>query len=227
VLNVARYYAYGVRNSFGMALDPVTAALWMTENGPTQYDEINRVVPGMNSGWTKIMGPDSRDPQGVGDLYDIPGAGSTYDDPEFSWLAPIGVTAMVFPYASNLGPAYNQSVLVADANFGALYAFPLNAARTALNVASYSGTADLVADSVAEREQFRIGSGFRVPTDLQLGPDGNLYVLSYYPGTLYRISGPGPAIPVPGLSPLTGALLALLIAGASGLLLARRSSQPG
>ena len=29
-------YAYGVRNSFGMALDPVTGALWMTENGPEQ-----------------------------------------------------------------------------------------------------------------------------------------------------------------------------------------------
>jgi glucose/arabinose dehydrogenase len=28
--NLAKYYAYGFRNSFGMAFDPVTAKLWMT-----------------------------------------------------------------------------------------------------------------------------------------------------------------------------------------------------
>ena len=63
---VARYFAYGVRNSFGMAIDPVTGSLWDTENGPGSYDEINLVAPGLNSGWEQIMGPDGRDPQGAG-----------------------------------------------------------------------------------------------------------------------------------------------------------------
>src|SRR5881296_3962941 len=72
--NVARYYAYGIRNSFGMAFDPVTGKLWMTENGPTSYDEINMVDPGFNSGWNKIMGPDSRDPQNVSDLFSLNGS---------------------------------------------------------------------------------------------------------------------------------------------------------
>ena len=35
------YIAIGVRNSFGLAVDPMTGNLWMTENGPDQYDEIN------------------------------------------------------------------------------------------------------------------------------------------------------------------------------------------
>ena len=30
-----KYYAYGIRNSFGIAFDPVTNILWDTENGPT------------------------------------------------------------------------------------------------------------------------------------------------------------------------------------------------
>jgi len=52
--NLAKYYAYGVRNSFGLAFDPLTGELWDTENGPTSYDEINLVLPGMNSGWAVL-----------------------------------------------------------------------------------------------------------------------------------------------------------------------------
>jgi glucose/arabinose dehydrogenase len=44
------YYAYGIRNSFGLAFDPVTGKLWATENGPEDDDEINLVEPGFNSG---------------------------------------------------------------------------------------------------------------------------------------------------------------------------------
>lgn len=39
------------RNSFGMAIDPITGYLWDTENGPSMYDEISLVRPGFNSGW--------------------------------------------------------------------------------------------------------------------------------------------------------------------------------
>src|SRR3989338_4024071 len=85
--NLAKYYAYGVRNGFGMAFDAVTGDLWDTENGPFAYDEINRVEPGMNSGWEQIMGPDARDPQSTADLYVVPG--SSYSDPEFSWFDPV------------------------------------------------------------------------------------------------------------------------------------------
>lgn len=40
-----KYYAYGIRNSFGIVFDPITGILWDTENGPTQYDEVNVVKP--------------------------------------------------------------------------------------------------------------------------------------------------------------------------------------
>ena len=46
-----KYYAYGIRNSFGIDFDPVTGNLWDTENGPGFGDEINLVEPGFNSGW--------------------------------------------------------------------------------------------------------------------------------------------------------------------------------
>ena len=50
------YYAYGIRNSFGIDFDPVSGKLWDTENGPKYGDEINLVEPGFNSGWVQVMG---------------------------------------------------------------------------------------------------------------------------------------------------------------------------
>ena len=38
-----KYFAYGIRNSFGIDFDPVTGRLWDTENGPRSNDEINLV----------------------------------------------------------------------------------------------------------------------------------------------------------------------------------------
>jgi glucose/arabinose dehydrogenase len=55
--NVQKVFAYGIRNSFGMAFDPVTGALWDQENGEDAFDEINRVEAGMNSGWIQVIGP--------------------------------------------------------------------------------------------------------------------------------------------------------------------------
>ena len=31
-------YAYGIRNSFGLAFDPMTGNMWETENGEKTYD---------------------------------------------------------------------------------------------------------------------------------------------------------------------------------------------
>ena len=58
--NLNYYFAYGIRNSFGISFDPITGNLWDTENGEDQFDETNLVKPGFNSGWYKIMGPLSR-----------------------------------------------------------------------------------------------------------------------------------------------------------------------
>jgi glucose/arabinose dehydrogenase len=58
--NIQKIFAYGVRNSFGMAFDPLSGNLWDQENGEDAYDEINLVEPGMNSGWIQVTGPAHR-----------------------------------------------------------------------------------------------------------------------------------------------------------------------
>jgi glucose/arabinose dehydrogenase len=58
--NIQKIFSYGIRNSFGMAFDPKSGRLWQQENGDDSFSELNRVAPGMNSGWIQIMGPASR-----------------------------------------------------------------------------------------------------------------------------------------------------------------------
>lgn len=55
--NIQKIFAYGVRNSFGMAFDPLSGNLWDQENGEDAFDELNLVEPGMNSGWIQVIGP--------------------------------------------------------------------------------------------------------------------------------------------------------------------------
>ncbi|HET9877729.1 MAG TPA: PQQ-dependent sugar dehydrogenase, partial [Candidatus Limnocylindria bacterium] len=55
--NLARIWAYGVRNSFGLAIHPDTGDLWQTENGDDSWDEVNIFPGGANSGWWQLIGP--------------------------------------------------------------------------------------------------------------------------------------------------------------------------
>jgi glucose/arabinose dehydrogenase len=180
---------YGVRNSFGLTFDPRTGHPWDTENGPGNYDEINRIVPGRNSGWNRIMGPVSRDLQGTSDLWMAPG--SAYRDPDFSWNIPVAPTALVFPASPLLGCALQDQLVVGDNNCGNLYRFHLDAARDTLTFTSMP-LLDRVADNTVNRcsdEQAEIlfGASWGAVTDLELGPDGWLYVVSLTLGQVLRI----------------------------------------
>ena len=146
----------------------------------------------MNSGWLKIMGPDSRNATysrnsftafDAADLTILPGA--FYRDPLFSWLQPIGVTAIQFLSGIKFGPAVRDRVLVGDNNTGQLFLFEPNASRD--GVVPRTGTADLVADNATERNQYVVGTGWGITTDLVIGPDGYLYVTSLTQGAVYRI----------------------------------------
>jgi glucose/arabinose dehydrogenase len=184
-----RYYAYGVRNSFGLTFDARTGRLWDTENGPGNYDEVNLVVSGFNSGWNRIMGPVARDPQGIADLWVAPG--SVYRDPEFSWNIPVAPTALVFPESPRVGCALRDELLVGDNNCGQISRFKLNAARDALALTS-APLQDRVADNQLNRcfdemAEIAFGQSFGAVTDLENGPDGLLYIVSISAGQIFRI----------------------------------------
>ena len=185
-----KYYAYGVRNSFGITFDPITGNLWQTENGPDGYDEINVVKPGFNSGWIKVMGPLSRN-AGVNtdQLANFPG--SHYTDPVFSWKNPIAVTDIEFMKSLALGEKYKNNIFVGDYNNGNLYYFEVNSTRTGIkldNSQEKVGLSSLVVDNDNQLSAVTFGTGFGAISDIKTGPtDGFLYVLSINDGSVYKI----------------------------------------
>ena len=179
---LARYYAYGIRNSFGLDFDPLTGVLWDTENGPADYDEINVVKPGFNSGWEQVMGPIERRGLSATSLTQF--GGSHYADPVFSWHDAQGVTDIEFLNSTRLGEKYANNIFVGDINNGNLYFFTVNDARNGLELGS--NLRDLVADNNRELESVTLGTEFGGITDIETGPDGYLYILTFS-GNLYRI----------------------------------------
>jgi glucose/arabinose dehydrogenase len=183
--DLSKYYAYGVRNSFGFDFDPLTGILWDVEDGPTQFDEINIVLPGFNSGWNRVMGPMAREGITIEDLVQF--QGSHYADPVFSWLRSEGVTDMEIFNSSSLGERYTYNMFVGDINNGNLYFFTINGNRTGLDLSGIPGLEDLVADNNDELNPVIFGRGFAGGiTDIETGPDGNLYILTLS-GDLYRL----------------------------------------
>jgi glucose/arabinose dehydrogenase len=184
---LSRYYAYGIRNSFGIAIDPITNMLWDTENGPGEYDEVNLVRPGFNSGWQTVMGPISRSGESVDDLVSF--QGSQYIDPVFSWKIPPAVTDIEFLHSQKLGDKYANNIFVGDYNNGNVYYFEVNEDRTGIKFdASQTDLIDLVADNEEELSTIIFGSGFGSITDIVTGPDGFFYILSFDDGIIYRIA---------------------------------------
>ena len=179
------YQAYGIRNSFGLGVDPVTGTLWDTENGAQSYDEINLVSPGFNSGWKLAMGPISDSGITENDLVSFPN--SSYKDPILSFLDSFGITDIEFLNSDKLGAEYSNNAFVGDLRHGNLYRFELNDDRTDFNLDS-PGLDDRVVDNDDELASIVFGEGFAGVTDIKTGPDGFLYVLSFDDGTIYRIS---------------------------------------
>jgi glucose/arabinose dehydrogenase len=190
------YYAYGIRNSFGIDFDPVTKKLWDTENGPTFGDEINLVEPGFNSGWVQVMGiwspegaigketagPTNPNPANIVDF----GGKGKYRAPEFIWFKTAAPTALKFLNSDKLGKQYQNDMFVGDIKKGNLYHFDLNQARTGLVL---NGTlSDKISNTSNDSQPIIFASGFDEGiTDIQVGPDGYLYILAYA-GSIYRIS---------------------------------------
>ena len=193
------YYAYGIKNSFGIGLDPVTDNLWDTENGPQFGDEINLVKPGFNSGWEKVQGiwklNQTREKDGVFnnstkgvEVVDF-GSKGKYSNPEFVWDTPVAPTALVFLDSDKLGQQYLNDMFVGSAKKGTLFHFDLKPDRESLDL--IGDLADIVYSKKEDSSKIVFGENFGVVTDLKVGPDGYLYVVSGSGGTgggaIYRI----------------------------------------
>lgn len=184
------YYAMGIRNSFGLAIDPITGNMWDTENGPEYFDEINLVPQKFNSGWAVVMGPATEE-----QISKIPSLGNfQYSDPEFSWERTVVPTGLTF-LNSDLFTKYKNELLVGACSSGQLFKFKLNEERNQL-VFDTLHLQDHIANLTIENgqkdfeslDEIVFGTGFGCITDVEIGPDGSLYVVSINDNTIYRIT---------------------------------------
>jgi aldose sugar dehydrogenase len=181
-----KYYAYGIRNAFGLNYDPFTGNIWMTDNGPARNDELNIVSPGFNGGWRGITGFSSlREGFNLTDLEFFNGTGKYYD-PIFTWQEALGVTDLVFIPSDKLGKEYEGNLFVTDNNNGYLYRFLLNQSRTGLllNGSLSDGLANTNLENL--HAVFAKINGGTV-TNLEIGPDGLLYIVSLGAGKIMRL----------------------------------------
>ncbi len=182
------YAAIGIRNSFGLAVDPQTGFMWDTENGPDVFDEINLIDEKFNSGWAKIQGPSNGKSLPVIPEY----SEYIYSEPEFSWEIPIGVTAIEFPNSNDF-EKYGNFLFVADTNKGIIYKFKLDETRTKFIFES-PHLQDLVLNMLPDSsgnepmDEIIFAKNLGLISDMKFGPDGALYVISLMEGKIYKIS---------------------------------------
>jgi glucose/arabinose dehydrogenase len=132
-------------------------------------------------------------------MFMLPGA--TYVDPNFSWKYEVAPAGTTFVTGNALGPEYDGTLWIGTARSfadvggtgGSLYRLRLTSDRLNINVSADPGLADRVADNTAkfdptESDTLIIGRGFGTTTDIEQGPDGNLYVVSLTDSAIYRIS---------------------------------------
>ena len=136
------------------------------------------------------MGPISESDVTEEDLFRF--HNSHYSDHVFSWSPSLGITDIEFLNSSKLGAQYQNDIFVGDITSGNIYFFEVNQTRTGLTFDNAEIQEDLIADDEEQSESITLGKGFGGITDLETGPDGFLYVLTFDQesdgdGKIYRI----------------------------------------
>lgn len=131
--------------------------------------------------------------QALSRLFMLPGA--HYSDPEFSWKWEVAPGGIGFVDSQALGPKLKGDLFVGAATpqleGGYLFHFNVIGNRRKIGTEDRRLN-DRVADNLAkheitESETLLIGRNFGVTTDIESGPNGNLYVVSLSHGAIYEI----------------------------------------
>ena len=142
--------------------------------------------------WPPANLADSPD-EALARLFMIPGA--TYQDPEFSWKWEVAPGGIGFVNSSALGPQFENDLFVGAAipalEGGYLFHFNLTGNRDMIAVDDPL-LEDRVADNlgkheITESESLLIGRNFGSGTDIETGPNGNVFVVSLTHGAVFEI----------------------------------------
>lgn len=146
-------WSYGHRNPQGLAFQPGTGRLFLSEFGPRGGDEINVVLPGRNYGWPVVThgreywgGTISRETSRPG-----------MEDPAFVWTPSVSPSGIAF-YDGAAFPGWRGNLFVAALNTPGLVRLTVEGDRV-----------------LAEERLLWGRTRFR---DVAVGPDGFLYIVT-------------------------------------------------
>jgi len=160
--SIKSIWSYGHRNPQGLALHPISREIWEAEHGPKGGDEINIVSKGHNYGWPVITYGRNYSGTIISEYTHKEGM----DQPVFHWTPSIAVCGIIF-YKGNKFPEWNNNLLATSLKFERLHRVEMDG----LN---------MVKDEII----YEAGSRVR---DVEIGPDGLIYVALEDPGRIVRL----------------------------------------
>jgi glucose/arabinose dehydrogenase len=155
-------FSLGNRNAQGLARHPVTGELWETEHGPMGGDEVNVLRSGANYGWPRTTFGLDYDGTVISEHADLPGIAA----PVWHWTPSIAVCGIDFHPGTGF-PAWKNNLFVTSLKFHQLRR--------------------LVIDDNAIVEDEIILKNIGRVRDVDIGPDGRVYLLTNAPGRILRL----------------------------------------
>ena len=160
-------YTLGHRNPSGLAVHPVTRALWESEFGPHGGDEVNVIEAGRNYGWIDVTQGAHYNDEPPKAVRNAPGM----TDPVLTWSPSINPGGLEF-YVGDRFPGWKGDLLMATMS------------RSVLR-ASFDAAGRVTGQ---ERMLTELQQRFR---DLKIGPDGEIYVITDEPQAVLLRVEPG------------------------------------
>jgi glucose/arabinose dehydrogenase len=165
-------FTRGHRNPQGLAVHPVTGAVWVSEHGPQGGDELNELLPGGNYGWPLASFGVDYGGTAIGTSPVLPGMTA----PKVFWVPGIFPSGLAF-YTGDAFPAWQGDVFIGSMGRAANG----HLVRLVFDAQGLEVGQETLLDELKQRIR-----------DVRQGPDGALYVLTDEdPGALLKIEASG------------------------------------
>lgn len=156
-------FAYGSRNSQGLAIDPETDLLWSTEHGQKGGDELNIIRSGKNYGWADVTYGRNYDGSISTEETKLPGM----EIPIIFWRPSIATCGLDY-YSGNLFPKWKGHLLAGALKFEEVKILDIEEGR-------------VIHQETLIKDMGRV-------RDVSQSPDGSIYILLNDPGKILRLT---------------------------------------